>query len=100
MAEKRDHVEYDEEAGPNGPIPNPVNRFGHLPEPTRRWLESLREDDIKEMIDGVKMSRAIKSWGRITKWLIVTFVAIFLGIVGFGEGILRVWGWINHGGPR
>ena len=81
-----------------GPILNPVDTFGHLPEPTRKWLESLREDDLSEIVESVQMMRQIRAFGRVTKWIVLTSLAIFLGIVAIGEGILKVLGWIARGG--
>lgn len=92
--------EPDDAPSPFGPIANPADRFAHLPEPTRKWLEQLREDDISEITEAVQLVRSIRAWGKITKWLIWTAVATFLGVVGFGEGILKVLGWFAHGGRQ
>ena len=83
---------------PHGPISNPVDRFAHLPEPTRRWLEDLRQDDINKIIEAVKFWNTMRSWGKVTKWLILTMVAVFLGAMAVGEGILKLLGWIARGG--
>ena len=32
-----------------GPFTSPVDRFSHLPEATRKWLEDLREEDLDEI---------------------------------------------------
>ena len=88
----------DEFISPYGPIGNPADRFAHLPEPTRKWLEQLRADDIEEINEAVRFIRSIKAWGWITKWMVGVFLAIFLGIVAFGEGIQKLLGWFSLGG--
>lgn len=90
----------DEFFSPYGPIHNPAHRFAHLPEPTRKWLEQLREDDIKEMVDAIRFWRTVKAGSWIIKWAMGIFLATFLGVVAFGEAILKVWTWFGRGGPH
>jgi hypothetical protein len=75
---------------------DPVERFGQLPEPTRQWLERLREEDIKELNDAVRFYHATKAGGRFVKWLMITIVAIFVGAAAFGEALQKLWTLISH----
>jgi hypothetical protein len=79
-------------------ITNPVDRFAHLPEPTRHWLEQLREDDLADLNEAVKFHHSVKTIGRFGKWLIITVVASFVAAVQFGEAIQKALGWILRGG--
>ena len=84
---------------PFGPIANPVDRFGHLPESTRKWLESLREEDILELKEAIHFHRSAKTIGRFGRWLIITIVGTFIGAVAFGQNIAVVWKWLI-GAPK
>lgn len=87
----------DEFFSPYGPIGNPSKRFAHLPEPTREWLEQLREDDIREINDALRFWRAIRAGSWLIKWSVGLFLAMFLGIVAFGEAIQKLLSWISLG---
>jgi hypothetical protein len=84
---------------PFGPIANPVDRFGHLPEGTRKWLEGLRDEDIQELKEAIKFQRSAKTVGTFGKWLVITIVSTFIGAVAFGEKVAVAWRWIS-GGPK
>jgi hypothetical protein len=81
-----------------GPIANPVDRFAHLPEPTRKFLEDLREDDIEEIKEAVRFMRSATTVGRFAKWSIISVVGFFIAASQFGEAIQKLWNWIGHGG--
>jgi hypothetical protein len=82
---------------PFGPITNPVDRFAHLPEPTRKWLESLREDDLKDIIESVQLYHRARIIARFGKWTLATILATFIAGVAIGEGIQKILGWIVRG---
>ena len=77
---------------------NPVERFGQLPEPTRQWLENLRQDDIKDLNDAVKFYHATAAGGKFIKWLAIAVVAIFVGSAALGHAVQDLWGWIFKAG--
>lgn len=79
-------------------IHNPVERFAHLPEPTRKFLEDLREDDITDLNDAVRFYRNAKTIGRFNAWLIMSALATFGAFVAFGEAIRKILGWTSPGG--
>jgi hypothetical protein len=91
--QKHDDTDWEREA-----ITNPVNRFAHLPEPTRKWLEQLREDDLSDLNEAVRFYHNIKTVGRFNKWLIITVVASFVVAVQFGEAIQKAFNWIVRSG--
>lgn len=57
-------IDYEAESGP---IHNPVDRFAHLPELTRKVLDDLREDDIDEIKEAVRFMRSATTVGRLRK---------------------------------
>jgi len=81
-----------------GPIMNPVDRFAHLPEPTRKWLETLREDDLAEINDAIKFYRTARTLGRFGKWSIISAVAFFITVSQLGEAVQKIWTWFGHWG--
>jgi hypothetical protein len=91
----RGEYESDDDESYAQPITNPVDKFAHLPEPTRRWLEGLREDDLDEIAAAIKFYRSARVVGRFNRWLIITVAAVFVGTVAFGEAIQKLWGWMS-----
>jgi hypothetical protein len=81
-----------------GPLQNPLDRYAHLPETTRRWLESLDEDDVKEIKEAIRFQRSAKTIGTFGKWLLVTAVSVFIAAVTFGEKVGIAWKWLTGGG--
>lgn len=73
---------------------SPVERFAQLPEPTRAFLEDLREDDLKDLAEAIRFYHSVRVIGRFWKWLIITTVAIFVGAATLGEAIQKLWHWI------
>lgn len=106
-------LDDNEPAMMSGPIANPIDRFIHLPEPTRRWFESLREEDIAklkklgrlseedldDLVEAIRFQRSARTIGRFGKWVIITVVSTFIGAVALGEKIGVAWKWVI-GGPR
>jgi len=81
-----------------GPIYNgSINRFGQLPEATRRWLESLDQDKIAEIEAARKFYDKMQTVAKFNKWLIIIMVSAFVGAVSFGEAITKVAGWFSGG---
>lgn len=77
---------------------SPVDRFAQLPEPTRKWLEQLREDDINDIMEVLRTYHEVRSFRRFSKWLVITVVAVFVAAAQFGEAIQKLWGWMRgHG---
>lgn len=76
----------------------PVDRFAHLPEPTRKFLESLREEDIKLILEAAKFVQSIRSAGRFSRWLLLSVVGLFVMAGQLGEAIQKLWHWMSIGG--
>jgi hypothetical protein len=81
------------------PIANPVDRFAHLPEETREWLEQLRQDDIEEIRSAIRFMREVKTVGKFGKWALITVVSTFTGAVLLGEKIAIFWKFVT-GAPK
>lgn len=81
----------------HGPIHNPVDRFYHLPEPTRRWLEGLRSDDLRDLQEAIRFHHSAKTVGRFFRWLILSGAAIFILAAQFGEAIMKLLGLWHQG---
>jgi hypothetical protein len=94
-----DETQRDLQAN-HGPITNPVDRFAHLPEPTRRWLELMREEDTKDIAEVVRMMHAARTVGRFGKWMIITIVGMIIAGASLGEAVAKYWGWIFRGGSQ
>jgi hypothetical protein len=83
---------------PHGPIRNPVDRFAHLPEPTRQFLEELRPEDLD---DYRKILRGFRNTSTIVwfvKWFLVTMAGFFVATITFGESFLKMLSWFSRGG--
>jgi len=72
-----------------------ANRFNELPDETQEFLSQLRKEDISTMKDGLRLVNAIRIVGKFSKWVIVGVLGIFAGIVMFGEGVIKIYGWIR-----
>jgi hypothetical protein len=83
-------------------------RLEELPQSTRDWLADLRPDELKtlqavvelpadDVRQAFKMVHDLQTVGRFTKWLVITFIGIFLGTVVLYENIIKVIGYIRGG---
>ena len=70
----------------------------HITEETKAWLESLREQDIQEIKDALKLRRRIEAGGWLFKWIGITIVSFFAGSVLLGESLIKMFGW--YGGVK
>ncbi len=84
-------------------------RLVELSSDTREWLAGLREGELETLkaiveqpADDVHEFFAIVNKLRtafwLTRWLIITMLALFLGTVTLYENILKVLGYLK-GGP-
>lgn len=78
------------------PNANPAHRFNELPDETQEFLSQLREDDIETLKDGLRLVIAMRTVGTFMKWLIVGVLGFVVGIVMFGEAILKIVAWFRH----
>jgi hypothetical protein len=79
---------------------SPIKKFEQLPPTTRRFLESLREEDIKRIEKSVRFYNTIEMVGRFNAWLILGIMTTLVTFAAFGEGIRKILGWMASGGPR
>lgn len=74
----------------NGPIKKPTDRYMHLPETTRLWIEGLRPEDTKEIDDVRKWFRNTRIITAFGKWLVVALVAALVGTGQVGKAFFEV----------
>ena len=67
----------------------PAVLFGDLPPETRRWIAGLDEKDIDALAKGLDLVRTALAFGKVTKWLIVGAIGLFLGFVMLWEAVLK-----------
>lgn len=73
----------------------PVDRMAELPKETREFLAQLREDDIKTLKYGLRLVTAMSIVGNFTKWVIVGFLGMVVGVVMFGESVAKIITWLR-----
>ncbi|WOC14966.1 hypothetical protein [Pseudochrobactrum sp. MP213Fo] len=78
------------------PNANPAHRFNELPDETQEFLSQLREDDIETLKDGLRLVIAMRTVGTFMKWLIVGILGLVVGVVMFGEAVLKIVTWFRH----
>lgn len=78
------------------PDPNSASRFNELPAETQEFLAHLREDDIETIKDGLQLVLAMRTVGKLVRWLIVGTVGTFIGAVILYENIIKLILWINQ----
>jgi hypothetical protein len=81
----------------HGPIMNPVDRFVHLPEETRKWLEQLRPEDLKDLDEARRFHHDAKAVGRFAKWLALGVAGAFLLAAQFGDSVVKLFGMLFRG---
>lgn len=77
------------------PNVNPTHLFNELPDETQEFLSQLRGDDIETLKDGLRLVIAMRTVGRLMRWMIVAIVGTFIGAVMLYENIVKVLIWMN-----
>jgi hypothetical protein len=72
-----------------------AKRFDDLPERTKDFLLNLRDDEIDTMNDGIRLVGAIRTVGTFVKWVVVGLLGLFVGIVMFGESVMKIMAWFR-----
>ncbi len=72
-------------------------RFEELPEKTKAFLESLRDDEVDTINDGIRLVNSIKTVGIFVKWVIIGILGIVSGVVMFAESIGKFLAWFKAG---
>lgn len=76
-----------------------AERYGDLPEETRRMLEELRPDEVAFL---QKLIRVMISFGTVGKFLGLVggaAVGLVLGLPLLIDTLMRIWSWFPHRGP-
>jgi hypothetical protein len=77
------------------PNASPAHRFNELPDETQEFLSQLRGDDIETLKDGLRLVMAMRTVGKLVKWLIVGIAGTFIGTVMLYENVIKVLNWIG-----
>lgn len=88
-------AELDAPPSPNGPIRSPVDRFAHLPENVRAWVERLRQEDLDDLD---RLLQGYRKTGTIVwffKWLVIAVGSTFVATVAFGEKVAQTISWLR-----
>lgn len=72
-----------------------AKRFDDLPDRTKEFLSSLRDDEIDTLNDGIRLVSAIRTVGTFVRWVIVGMLGIFAGVVMLGDAIGKIVGWFR-----
>ncbi len=78
------------------PNASPAHRFNELPDETQEFLSQLRGDDIETLKDGLRLVMAMRTVGKLVRWLIVGIVGTFIATVMLYENVLKVLSWLNQ----
>ena len=76
-------------ATPNGPVKTPADKYIHVPETTREWIEGLRPDDTKEIDDVRRWFRNTRIITTFGKWVVVALVATLVATGQVGKVIFE-----------
>lgn len=61
---------------------------------TRDFLGELTKEDIALLKQGLPIIKAVIGFGKVTKWLAITALGIFAGIVLLGESVAKIIAWL------
>lgn len=61
---------------------------------TRDFLDELTKEDILVIKQELPLIKAIIGFGKVTKWLAITVLGIFAGIVLMGESLHKIFAWL------
>jgi hypothetical protein len=73
----------------------PPERLTELPEDTRKFLAGLSKEDTATLETLLPLARSMMTWGRVSKWLIVTLLGLYFGVVMLGESVVKVLSWFK-----
>lgn len=80
---------------PNGPVAGVVDRFGHLPESTRQWMEQLRQEDLDDWQQAMRVYRNIRVvWGFV-RGVAVAVGSAFMAVVAISKAFPEAVTWIK-----
>lgn len=85
----------DREAWMYGPMQVPFERWRHLPDWKRKWFEDRSREELDLMVESLNFYRRFREWGRVTKWLVLTMLAIVVGVSQFGDAVTKMLGWVK-----
>lgn len=76
---------------------DPVERYNQLSPATRKWLEiPRRQEDFDTLDAAIKFYSKAQTNGRFLLWLIGSMFGLFVGVVLFGDSVLKAIGWFKR----
>ncbi|WP_029073588.1 hypothetical protein [Kaistia adipata] len=76
-----------------------AERYGDLPEETRRMLEALQPDEVEFL---QKLIRVMISFGTVGKVVGIVggaIIGLLIGLPLLIDALMRIWSWFPHRGP-
>lgn len=73
----------------------PVSAMTELPPETRAFLARLRPEDIAILEKAIRLMASVLVVGGAVKWLLITILGIFAGIIMFWESVQKLLGWLR-----
>ena len=81
----------------SGDIEEEVPRkLSELPEHTQTFLRELREEEVEELQEAIRFMRSVKTVGTFFKWVLISFVGFVVGVVTFGEQVMKIRYWFKQ----
>lgn len=74
-----------------------AKRFDDLPEPTKKFLSNLRENEIDTLNEGIRLIVAIRTVGKFVKIIILGLLGILAGLMMVGESFSKIVMWFRGG---
>jgi hypothetical protein len=74
---------------------DPVNAMVELPPETRAFLARLRPEDLAILEKAIRLMASVLVVGGAVKWLLITILGIFAGIIMFWESVQKIFGWFR-----
>lgn len=69
-----------------------------LPPETIKFLAELTKEDIRTLETGLPLIRMVIGFGKVTKWLTLTFAGLLMGGVLMWDAVLKIASWFRgHG---
>ncbi len=76
-----------------------AQRYGDLPEETRRMLEGLRPDEVAFLQKLIRMVMSFGTAGRAFAYVAGAILGLVIGLPMLIEALMKIWNWLPHRGP-
>lgn len=76
----------------------PPEKLLDLPEHVREFLSDLRPEEVDQLRESIQFIASMRLAGKVGKWLVISFFAIFMGVFGAINLLQQVFGLHRGGG--